>query len=122
MQSRHVLLALSAGLIAAGLSVLSVQAQAPVALAGQVSSTAEGAMEGVIVSARRDGSTITISVVSDDKGKFSFPAAKLPPGRYSLSIRAAGYDLDGPSSADVVAGRAATADVKLRPTRNLPRQ
>jgi len=121
MQSRHVLLALSAGLIAAG-TVLAAQAQAPVALTGQVSSTAEGAMEGVIVSARRDGSTITISVVSDDKGKFSFPAAKLAPGRYSLSVRAAGYDLDGPSSADVVADRAATADIKLRPTRNLPRQ
>jgi virginiamycin B lyase len=122
MQSRHILLALSAGLIAAGISNLSVQAQTPIALTGQVSSTAEGAMEGVIVSARRNGSTITISVVSDDKGKFSFPAAKLEPGRYSLAIRAVGYDLEGPGNAEVVAGTTATADLKLRPTRNLPRQ
>jgi virginiamycin B lyase len=122
MQSRHILLALSAGLIAAGISNLSVQAQAPIALTGQVSSTAEGAMEGVVVSAKRNGSTITISVVSDDKGKFSFPAAKLEPGRYSLAVRAVGYDLEGPGNADVVAGTTATADLKLRPTRNLPRQ
>ena len=122
MQSRHALLGLSAGLIAAAMSILSVQAQAPAALAGQVSSSAEGVMEGIVVSAKRNGSTITVSVVTDDKGKFSFPAAKLEPGRYSLSIRAAGYDLDGPSSADVSAGTTASADIKLRPTRNLPKQ
>ena len=33
------------------------------ALTGQVGSTEEGAMEGVVVSARKDGSTISISVV-----------------------------------------------------------
>ena len=31
-------------------------------------------MEGVVVSAKKDGSTITISVATDDKGRFSFPA------------------------------------------------
>jgi streptogramin lyase len=122
MQSRHALLGLSAGLIAAAMSILPVQAQAPAALTGQVSSSAEGAMEGVVVSAKRNGSSITVSVVTDDKGKFSFPAAKLEPGRYSLSIRAVGYDLDGPSSADVSAGTTASADIKLRRTRNLPKQ
>src|SRR5262249_6767828 len=91
-------------------------------LTGRVSSAAEGAMEGVIVSAKREGSTVTVSVVSDNKGKFSFPASKLEPGRYSLGIRAIGYELDGPKTADVAAGSATTADVKLRPTRNLPKQ
>ena len=66
------------------------------ALSGQVSSTEEGAMEGVLVSARRDGSTITVTVVSDDKGRYSFPAERLEPGHYTISIRAVGYDLDGP--------------------------
>ena len=79
-------------------------------------------MEGVVVSAKRDGSTLTISVVSDNAGKFSFPASKLEPGRYSLAIRAVGYDLDGPKTADVAAGGTATADIKLRPTRNLAKQ
>ena len=32
-------------------------------------------MEAVVVSARKDGSTITVSVVSDALGRFAFPAA-----------------------------------------------
>src|SRR5262249_58954371 len=102
--------------------IFAAHAQAPAALTGQVSSAAEGPMEGVIVSAKRDGSTLTISVVSDNTGKFSFPASKLEPGRYSLAIRAVGYDFDGPKTADVAAGRTTTADIKLRPTRNLAKQ
>jgi len=62
----------------------------PVALTGQVSSQKEGLMEGVVVGAKKDDSTITVNVVSDAKGRFSFPAAKLEPGRYALKIRAAG--------------------------------
>ena len=54
------------------------QATAPAAaLSGTGSSAREGAMAGVVVSAKRDGSTITVSVVSDDNGHFGFPAARL---------------------------------------------
>src|SRR5439155_7470418 len=49
-------------------------------------------------------------------------ADRLEPGKYTLSTRAVGYDLDGPKSADVAAGQTATADLKLRKTRNLTRQ
>ncbi len=122
MPSRNLLLALTAGVVVAGLPIFAAHAQAPAALTGQVSSVAEGPMEGVVVSAKRDGSTLTISVVSDKTGKFSFPASKLEPGRYSLAIRAVGYDLDGPKTADVAAGSTTAADVKLRPTRNLAKQ
>ena len=100
-----------------------VQAQVPqAALAGQVSSAAEGAMEGVLISAKRSGSTVTTTVVSDSKGHFSFPASRLEPGRYTLTTRAVGYDLEGPKVAEIAAGQSATADIKLRPTRNLPKQ
>src|SRR5436190_24349209 len=54
------------------------QAQAA-ALSGQVSSNEEGVMEGVLVSAKKDGATQTITVVSTDKGQFSFPADRLEP-------------------------------------------
>ena len=54
-------------------------------------------MEGVLVSAKQAGSTITITVVSDEKGEFSFPASKIGPGAYALRIRAIGYDLEGPA-------------------------
>ncbi len=86
MPSRNLLLALTGGVIAVGLSITAAHAQAPAALTGQISSAAEGPMEGVVVSAKRDASSLTISVVSDNAGKFSFPASKLEPGRYSLAI------------------------------------
>jgi streptogramin lyase len=122
MQSRNLLLALGAAAMAVALELVPAQAQAPMALSGQITSAADGPMEGVVVSARREGSTATISVVSDSAGKFGFPASRLAPGRYSLAIRAVGYDLEGPKNADVAAAGTATADIKLRPTKNLAKQ
>ena len=78
----------------------SGSAQAAGKLTGQIAPTAEGAMEGVVVSAKKAGSTITISVVSDAQGNFSFPTAKLEPGQYTLRVRAIGYDLDGPRTVE----------------------
>lgn len=98
------------------------QAQSAVALAGKVTSAAEPVMEGVAVSAKKDGSTITVSVITDDKGQYSFPAARLAPGHYTLGIRAVGYELDGPKTADVAAGQVTNADIKLMPTQNLASQ
>ena len=39
--------------------------QAPAALTGVVSSAAEGAMEGVVVTAHKDGSIVATSVTTD---------------------------------------------------------
>jgi streptogramin lyase len=125
MRIRNALLASTAATAAVlfqlGLAA-PVQAQSTSALAGKVGSAAEPVMEGVVVSAKKDGSTITISVVSNEKGEYSFPAARLEPGHYTLSARAVGYDLDGPKTVDVTAGQAATADIKFKPTRNLASQ
>src|SRR5256885_907337 len=86
------------------LSVFQIQPNAPAraqtALSGQITSAEEGAMEGVLVSAKRAGSTITVTVASDTQGRYSFPAAKLEPGQYALRIRAAGYDLEGSALID----------------------
>ena len=98
------------------------RANGATALTGQVSSQKEGLMEGVMIGAKKDGSTITVNVNSDEKGRFNFPAAKLDPGRYTLKVRAAGYDLDGPKTIDVVAGKTVTANLKLKPTENLSAQ
>jgi len=50
-------------------------------------------MDGVVVSAKRAGSTMTHSVVSNAQGEFSFPRDRLEPGKYSSpsarSVRAA---------------------------------
>jgi streptogramin lyase len=100
----------------------SSRSEAATALSGKVISQEEGAMEGVVVSARQDGSTITVSVISDHDGHFAFPSNRLKPGHYSLAIRAVGYDLDGPGSADVTARKPAVVNLKLVKTKNLSSQ
>jgi virginiamycin B lyase len=101
----------------------SLHAQTPAAaLTGVVNSTEEGAMEGVLVSAQKTGSPITITVVSDEQGRFSFPTTKLGPGQYSLGIRAIGYELDGTQSAHVAAQKSATVNLRLRKTKDLAAQ
>ncbi len=92
------------------------------ALTGTVTSAKDGPMEGVVVTAKKDGSTIAISVATDNKGRYSFPAARLEPGHYTLKIRAVGYDLDRPMASDVKAGAGSTADLKLVPAKNLAAQ
>jgi virginiamycin B lyase len=79
-------------------------------------------MEGVLVSAKRSGSTLTVTVVSDKQGRYSFPAAKLEPGKYSLRVRAAGYDLEGSPLIDIVVQKTKTADLSLRRTKDLAAQ
>jgi virginiamycin B lyase len=122
MQPHNIRSALSGALIAISPMIVPAAAQAPMALTGQVGSTAEGAMEGVLVSARKDGSNVTVTVASDHAGRFGFPTAKLAPGRYTIAIRAVGYELDGGQSVDVPADKAPTLGLALRPTRNLPKQ
>src|SRR5579883_3107459 len=78
-------------------------------------------MEGVVVSAKKTGSTITVWVVTDGQGNFKFPADRLEPGSYALGIRAAGYELDGPKTAAVAAGSAPIA-IKLVKTKNVADQ
>ncbi len=107
--------------LAAGL-VIGAETPGPAALTGIVTSAEEGAMEGVLVSAKRAGSTITVTVVSDGQGRYRFPAAKLEAGQYSLRIRAVGYDLDAPHDVRVANGAAAVADLKLTKTHDLAAQ
>jgi streptogramin lyase len=113
---------LAALLIHAGSDWSPLQAQAGVALTGRVTSDEEGPMEGVVVTARKEGSSISMSVVTDDKGRYNFPEAKLGSGDYLLKIRAIGYELVGPPGIDVRGGVTATADIRLRPTTNIAAQ
>ena len=92
------------------------------ALTGQVTSDAEGAMEGVVVSAQKAGSIVLTSVTTNEKGQYSFPADRLEPGKYDIVIRAVGYDLSGPTTADVTADGTTTTDIKLDKTKNLAHQ
>jgi hypothetical protein len=102
---------------------IPVQSQtSPAALTGRVSSKEEGPMEGVLVGAAKEGSNITIIVVSGDKGRYSFPRAKLESGQFFLSIRAVGYDLEDPGPVNVTATKTASVDLNLRNTKDLASQ
>src|SRR5262249_14972309 len=124
------------GISTAALALVLASPQAMAQLSGQVTSAEEGSMEGVVVSAKRADSNITVSVISNAEGRFTIPADRLPPrkytstrpaarlapGKYTSTTRAVGYDLDGPKEATIAAGGPTSVDVKLRKTRDLSHQ
>jgi streptogramin lyase len=112
MKLKTLLLATTVSTVA---GLVGAQAQT---LSGKVSSTEEGQMEGVLVSTKKEGSTVTTTVVTNDKGEFSFPAGRLEPGKYTISTRAVGYTLVGPKTLDVGAS-GASAEIKLAKARNV---
>jgi virginiamycin B lyase len=114
---KHILFA---AVVAALTCCLATAGRAQI-LTGSVTSAEEGAMEGVLVSAQAAGSPITVTVVSDARGRFRFPDGRLAPGHYALRIRATGYELDGPQAVEL--GAVATdIAVKLHKTSDLAAQ
>jgi hypothetical protein len=103
MQARLSIL-LSAVAAAALINVSAASAQA---LSGTVTSAQEGAMEGVLVTAKKDGSTISTTVVTNEKGQYAFPADRLDPGHYNIKIRAIGYFVGNRPATDVASGKTA---------------
>ncbi len=75
--------------IAAGLLV-ATSAHADQLLSGAISAKAGGALEGVTVSAKREGSSITTSVYTDASGNYYFPP--LPDGKYNVWANALGFE------------------------------
>ncbi len=105
-----------------GHSQVRNQTETSAALTGRVASTEEGPMEGVLVTVKKTGSTIAITVATDEQGRYRFPSDRLEPGSYAISIRAVGYDLDGPNTIDISSQKNAVADLRLRKTTNLSMQ
>jgi streptogramin lyase len=118
------MLSMTAGLAVVLSQGVSYQAagDTSAALTGVVSSAEEGKMEGVVVSAHKAGSPITVSVTTDAQGRYTFPADRLEPGQYTLAIRAVGYDIAAPATGNVAGGSTGTTDIKLVKTKNLAGQ
>src|SRR5947199_5796509 len=89
-------------------------AQEPVSLTGQIKSDEEGLMEGVAVSARRGGSNMTLTVISNEKGVYAFPQNRLEANQYSITVRAVGYDLASPVTVAVSPQAPAPLALQLR--------
>jgi len=103
-------------------TIQKVWAQDHAVLTGTVSSEAEGNMEGVVVTARKPGSIVQVSVTTDAQGRYAFPENRLDPGEYAIGIRAVGYDISGPAKAMVQPETTTTTDIKLNNTKNLAGQ
>jgi len=99
MNIRSVLLASAVSLLAT-----SPAHAADAALSGAIASAAGQKLEGVTVSAKREGSTITTSVYTDAAGNYYFPP--LPAGKYQVWAQAIGFERNM-GSADLSAARRA---------------
>ena len=90
-------------LLAAAAILLMVTAAhaADQVLTGVISSSGQK-LEGVTVSAKMEGSTITTSIYTDEKGAYYFPP--LPAGKYKVWAQALGFET-AKSSVDLTAGR-----------------
>jgi streptogramin lyase len=113
---------LAAIAVGVGTAVSIGRAQPSAAISGRVTSMQEGPMEGVLVSAKRADSTITVTVVSDAQGRYRFPVERLKPGTYALRIRAVGYDLGAPRNVEVNGRGTTTVDLQLTPAGDLASQ
>src|SRR5262245_1294788 len=100
-----------------------VQGQNGVALSGTVIAKKDGKLEGVLVTARRDGANFSVTVISNEQGAYSFPATHLAPGKYVVAVRADGYDLVGTNpSVGVSSGRVATLDLTIDAAKDVSSQ
>src|SRR4051812_4539094 len=71
-------------------SLACAAAAADPVLTGAIRSASGQRLEGVTVSAKREGSTITTSVYTDQTGRFAFPP--LPEGNYRVWAQALGFE------------------------------
>src|SRR5213594_1945514 len=98
-------------LAAAAILVMVTAAQgADQLLTGAISSRAGQKLEGVTVSAKMEGSTITTSVYTDETGSYYFPL--LPAGKYRMWAQALGFETTK-DSVDLTASR--HRDLVLQP-------
>src|SRR2546426_11826488 len=103
-------------LLLAGVASLIVVTGAQAAdqlVSGVISSPSGQKLEGVTVSAKLEGSTITTSVYTDETGSYYFPP--LPAGTYRVWAQALGFDT-AKRSVDLTAGR--HQDLALQPITN----
>ena len=107
-------------LVDSGVSNLVIAAEPPI-LSGIVTSQEEGRMEGVVISVKRAGSPMTISVVTNANGEYRFPTNRLGSGSYEVAIRAVGYDLASSDSVELKE-ESTSFDLQLRKTSKLSSQ
>ncbi len=92
-------------------------------LRGSVTSSDGKALEGVAVSARAEGTTVTTTVYSDRDGNYFFPPLTPPQqaGHYKVWAQAVGFEA-GRSETNLSAGKTAEQNLVLKPLGNFSSQ
>jgi virginiamycin B lyase len=93
------------------------QPQGSFILTGAVKSEKGEKLEGVVVSAKADGQTMTTSVFTDQGGNYYFPA--LPPGKYRTWAQAQAYET---AKNEIDLTRTQSVDFTLQPMKDYFRQ
>ena len=119
-RSRVLFLALAIAAVAfsATLPAVSDSAAPSNELTGTVRGSDGKPLEGVAVSARADGSSVTTTVYTNQNGAYAFP--KLDSGRYQMWAQAMGFDRPVAQAA-VTAGSPAQQNFTLKSTPIVPR-
>ena len=86
---------------------------------GVVTSSDGKPMEGVVISARAEGKTITTSVYSDRDGRYLFPG--LDAGQYKVWAQAVGFETDR-ATVTFAAGKDVEKNFMLKPLMDFSRQ
>src|SRR5580700_6863203 len=92
------------------LAVSAALAQTPGSLKGQVLDPSGAAVPGATVTLTGPNGVVKVAQ-SDNNGAYS--VVGLPPGKYTIRVIAAGFDLFEGSIADLPGGRASTFDAKM---------
>ena len=79
-------------------------------------------MEGMVVTTKKPGSIVEVSVTNDEQGRYIFPENRLTPGEYTLSIRAVGYDISTPAKATRIAKWTSRESTGLSPRKRSVRR
>src|SRR5450631_4573883 len=101
-----------------GLGILGLLLAAPVADAATIAGTVTGPdgapYRGAFVQARHAGLKMTVSVLSDNQGRYF--AENLPAGEYRVQVRAIGFKTNPKAGLNLTADQTASADFALAPT------
>jgi streptogramin lyase len=91
-------------------------AQGQSLLEGKITSSGGAAVAAIPVRAHRDNSNMTVSVYTNSRGEYSFPAwSDLTPGTYSVAIQLPDFERVTRDGVALAAGKTTRLDLSLQP-------
>ena len=93
-------------------SIQAVAQEASSGINGTMTDAGQGVVPRVQVTARNTGTNLTASAMSNANGFFEFP--NLPPGRYTLTVTAPGFQTTSSTAFSILTGQRARVDMVLQ--------